>query len=402
MNTSRISASLLTALLLALPSPGFAAAAPGWVTSWGTSQQGLSETKISNATARLIARVTLPGDAVRIRLDNSFGRNPVTFSRATLAPRVRGAAVAPQIVPLTFAGKGTVTIPAGGSVVSDAASVRVVAQQDLAISLFVAEADVQPSQHNNAQVTSYLTENGSGDHTTSVDGRMFTGRTTSMFWLKAIDVRATGPASSIVAVGDSITDGTCSTLDANDRWEDLVAKRLALENPVRFAIVNEGIGGNTVGNFTPAPNSPPGILRLERDVLSHAGVSHVVLFMGTNDIRRDASADQVIAGLKDIITRIRAHNIRVIGATMIPRHIDVPGVADTFWSAEKNATRARVNDWIRKDAGFDAVLDFDAVVRSPENPELLYPAYNCGDGVHPSPIGYFLMGKSVDLGIFRR
>ena len=402
MKTSRLSASILAALLFAAPSPGFAAAAPGWVTSWGTSQQGLSDTKISNATARLIARVTLPGDAVRIRLDNSFGPTPVTFLRATLAPRVRGAGVAPQPVPLTFAGKDMVTIPAGGSIVSDAASIRVDAQQDLAISLFVAEADVQPSQHNNAQVTSYLTDNGAGDQTTSVDGRMFTGRTNSMFWLKAIDVRTMAPASSIVAFGDSITDGTCSTLDANDRWEDLVAKRLALENPVRLAIVNEGIGGNTVGNFTPAPNSPPGVERLERDVLSHAGVSHVILYMGTNDIRRDATADQVIAGLKDLTARIRAKNIRVIGATMVPRHIQVPGVADTFWSAAKNATRARVNEWIRKEAGFDAVLDFDAVVRSPENPELLAPAYNCGDGVHPSPIGYFQMGKSVDLGIFRR
>ena len=207
----------------------------------------------------------------------------------------------------------------------------------------------------------------------------------------------------IVAFGDSITDGTCTTLDAHDRWEDVLAQRLALQSPIRLAVVNEGIGGNTVvdlASYQPALNSPAGVARLDRDVLSHAGVSHVVLFMGTNDIRRGASADQVIAGLKDIIARVKAKGIKIVGATIVPRHSVVPGVADTGWNDAKTKIRNQVNAWIRKDAGFDAVLDFDRVVRAASNPDLLEAAYNCGDGIHPSPIGYFQMGKSIDLKLF--
>jgi lysophospholipase L1-like esterase len=390
-----------------LTSPGLAQTAnQNWVAAWATSQQGLAQTKISNATVRMIARVTLAGDSVRIRLDNNFGTAPVTFAHATIAPRVRGPAVAAGLVKaISFGGKNTVTVPAGGSVESDAIALHVDAQQDLAVSLMVAGTDVQPSQHNNAVVTSYLTDNEAGDQTESVDGKPFDGKTTAMFWLKSIDVRSSAPATAIVAFGDSITDGTCTTLDAHDRWEDIMAERFALQGPAQLAVVNEGIGGNTVldlPNYQPAVNSPAGVARLERDVLSHPGVSHVVLFMGTNDIRRGASADQVIGGMKDIIARVRAKGMRIVGATIIPRHSVVPGVPDTGWDDAKTKVRNRVNDWIRKDAGFDAVLDFDRVVQSATDPNLINQAYNCGDGVHPAPIGYFQMGKSVDLRIFER
>jgi len=351
----------------------------------------------------MIARVTVPGDRIRVRLDNTFGPAPVTFGNASIAPRARGPALAAGLVkPLTFSGKGSVTVPAGASIQSDPIALHVDAQQDVAVSLFVADANTQPSQHNGALATSYLTENGAGDQTASQDGKSFTGTTSAMWWLKSIDVQPTSPATAIVAFGDSITDGTCTTIDAHSRWEDVVAQRLSLQDAVRHSVVNEGIGGNTVtaANLQPAANSPPGIDRLDRDVLSHAGVSHVVLFMGTNDIRREASANQVIGGIKDIIARVRARGIKIIGATIIPRHSVVPGVADTGWNAAKTQIRNQVNDWIRKQAGFDAVIDFDKVVRSAADPDLLTVAYNCGDGIHPSEIGYFQMGKSVDLGVF--
>jgi lysophospholipase L1-like esterase len=311
---------------------------------------------------------------------------------------VRGPQVAAGLVrPVSFKGQRSITIPAGGSVESDAIALPVVAEQDLAVSLHITGADVQPSQHNNAQVTSYLSAAGSGDQTASSDGKAFTLETTSMFWLKSIDVQPTAPASAIIAFGDSITDGTCSTLNSNDRWEDILAQRFALQTPVRFAVVNEGIGGNTVTRKGTNPTfaSPPGVERLDRDVLSRAGVSHVVLFMGTNDVNREVSAADVIAGSKDIIARIKAKNIKVIGATMIPRHNEV-------WNEAKNRVKREVNEWIRKDAGFDAVLDFDAVMRDPAKPDLMIAAYNCGDNVHPAPIGYFEMGKSIDLSIFTR
>jgi lysophospholipase L1-like esterase len=382
--------------------PAQNAAGPQWVAAWGASQQGLGPTKISNASVRMIARVTIPGDAVRVRLDNTFGTAAVTFANATIGPRVRGAAIAEgQIKRLTFGGKAAVTIPAGGTAESDAVALHVDAQQDLAVSLFVTGSDIQPSQHGNAQVTSYLTDNGAGDQTAAADGKAFTGKTISMFWLKSIDVHATSPATAIVAFGDSITDGTCTTLDAHDRWEDVVSQRLSLQNPVRLAVVNEGIGGNTViGNYTPPINSPAGVDRLERDVLSHPGVSHVVVFMGTNDINRGASADQVISGVKDIVARIKAKGIKVIGAVMIPRHAFVAAPQGTGPNSDRLKIRDQVNEWMRKDAGFDAVLDFDRVVKSTANPSLIEPAYDCGDGIHPSPIGYYLMGKSVDLSVF--
>jgi lysophospholipase L1-like esterase len=376
-----------------------------WVTAWGASQQSLGQEKISNASARMIARVTLPGDALRIRLDNSFGKTPVTFGHVTLGPRARGAALAEGLVkPVTFGGKDGVTIPAGGTVQSDAVAMHVDAEQDIAVSLFVSGGDVQPSQHNNAQVTSYLTANGTGDATEAADGKAFSANTTAMFWLKSIDVHPASPASSIIAFGDSITDGTCTTLDAHDRWEDVLSQRFALQSPVRRAVVNEGIGGNTVidaADYNPPAGSPPGVDRLERDVLSHAGVSHVVLFEGTNDIARGATSEQVIAGMKDIIARVKAKGVKIIGVTILPR-ANAYRIAGTLtpFDAQKTKVKNEVNAWIRKDAGFDAVLDFDQVVRDPAHPDAIQPAYGCGDGVHPAPIGYYQMGKSVDLGVF--
>jgi lysophospholipase L1-like esterase len=374
-----------------------------WVTAWGTSQQGLSEVKITDGTVRMIARVTLPGDSIRIRLDNTFGTAPVTFGRVTAGPRIQGPAVAAGLnKPLTFDGKTSVTIPRGGSVRSDALALHVEAQQDIAVSLFVSGANASPSQHTGAVVTSYLTGNNAGDRTMSEDGKPFTGKTTATFWLKSIDVRPATRASAIVAFGDSITDGTCTTLDAHDRWEDIVARRLALTTPVRRSVVNEGIGGNTVtgAHLQPPANSPPGMDRVERDVLSHSGVSHVVLFMGTNDIRRDIGADEVIAGMKNIMGQVKAKGIKVIGVTIIPRHNREAVPDNTGWNGAKTKIRNQVNEWIRTSKNFDAVIDFDKIVRSRENPDLMNPAYNCGDGIHPSPAGYFQMGKSIDPGMF--
>jgi lysophospholipase L1-like esterase len=228
-----------------------------------------------------------------------------------------------------------------------------------------------------------------------------------MFWLKAIDVSSSTSTGAIVAFGDSITDGTCSTLDGHDRWEDLLAVRLVLNDNnhgAHKAVLNEGIGGNTItrANLQPPPDSTPGVERLDRDVLSHHGVTHVVLFMGTNDIRRNAPAAQVIAGMQDIITRVKARGVKIIGATIIPRHNRPPAENNTGWDAAKTRIRNDVNQWMRTGKAFDAVIEMDAAVRDPKNPDLIYPPFNCGDGIHPSPRGYFEMGKSVPLDLFGR
>lgn len=420
-STGRSTDAMMTAVMLAVAVwatavlVGQAPAAGGrsaprsgnWVIAWGTSQQALGTTAVTNATVRLIARVTIPGDAVRIRLDNTFGTEPVTIGRASVGYRVQGAAVAAgSSRPMTFNGAPTVTIPAQGSVSSDPVLLKVLALQDLAVSLYIPGANVKPSQHNGAVVTSYRSADGSGDLVSDETRAPFTATITSMWWLKAIDAQTDASPGAIVAFGDSITDGTCTTLDAHDRWEDVVSLRLELQsNGRQKAIVNEGIGGNTVTRegLTPAATSTPGVERLDRDVLGHPGLSDVVLFMGTNDIARGAPTAQVVAGMTSIIERVKAKGIKIVGVTIIPRHnIAPPGSTNAGWTPEKTQIRNDVNQWIRTKAGFDKVIDFDKVVRDPANPDLLNPPFNCGDNVHPSPAGYYAMGKSLDLGLFGR
>jgi lysophospholipase L1-like esterase len=387
-----------------------------WVTAWSTSQQTLGEDRITNATVRMIARVTTAGDAVRIRLDNAYGTEPVAIGRASVGHRVRGAGLAAgSNRPLTFGGTPDTVIPAGSTVWSDPVSLTVHAQQDLAVSLHVRGAGVRPSQHTNAAVTSYRTADGSGDVTADEAAMRFEMTTAALWWLKAVDVQSASSPGTIVAFGDSITDGTCSTLDAHDRWEDVLSVRLGLEHEATArqgrgprdglkAVINEGIGGNTITRegLSPPPDSTPGLERLERDVLSHHGVTEVVLFMGTNDIRRGAAAASVIEGTSSIIKQVKAKGFRIIGATIIPRHNVAPAGTNTGWNPEKTRIRSQVNEWIRAKAPFDAVIDFAQVVRDPSNPDLLVPAFNCGDGIHPSPLGYYEMGKAIDLDLFRR
>lgn len=387
-----------------------ASSAGRWVTAWGTSQQGLGMNAVTNTTVRMIARVTVSGDAVRVRIDNTFGASPLVVGSAYVGHRIQGAALAPgsnrQVL---FGSASRVTVPVGGSVTSDAVRLPVLAQQDLAVTLYIPDAGVRPSQHGAAQVTSYMAADGAGDVAAQEGATSFTGTTTSMWWVKAVDVLSASSTGAIVAFGDSITDGTCTTLDAHDRWEDLLAVRLALDAAGRGApeahkaVVNEGIGGNTVtrASLQPAPDSPPGTERLDRDVLSHHGVTHVVLFMGTNDLRRDAPASQVIAGMTDIVGRVKARGLRAIGVTIIPRHNRAAVEGNSGWDDAKTRRRHEVNQWIRARAPFDAVIDFEKVVQDPANAELIRPSFNCGDGIHPSPRGYFEMGRSLRLDLFR-
>jgi lysophospholipase L1-like esterase len=381
-----------------------------WITAWGTSQNALGSNAITNSTVRMIARVTIGGDAVRIRLANTLGTTPLAIRKAYVGQRMAGASVvAGSNRPILFKGSESVSIPAGATVESDAVPMNVVARQDLAVSLYIPDADVRPSQHGGAVVTSYMTANGGGDVAADETRTPFTATTTSMLWLKAIDVRSASSTGAIVGFGDSITDGTCTTLDAHDRWQDWVGVRLNLAAPRRGgasphkAVVNEGIGGNTVTreNLQPPPDSAPGIERLDRDVLAHHGVTHVVLFMGTNDLRRGASSKQVIAGMQDIITRVKARGLKIIGVTIIPRHNVAGSGTNTGWNDAKSKSRQEVNQWMRSQAGFDGVIDFDKVVRDSANAELINAAFNC-DGIHPNPRGYYEMGTSVSLDLFAR
>jgi lysophospholipase L1-like esterase len=389
-------------------------AEPHWVVAWSTSHQQLGATVISNATIRMIARMTIAGNAVRVRIDNTFGHEALVVGRAYVGHRARGALIAAgSNRPVTFGGHPEISIPPGGTIMSDPVPLRVLAQQDIAISLYTPATSMKPTEHTAGVVTSYRTPDGSGDVTASEDAGAFNQTTTSIWWLKSVEVEAQPADGAVVAFGDSITDGTCSTLDAHDRWEDIVATRLTFDArggarttaraPAQVAIVNEGIGGNTLTRrgLEPSPESPPGLERIERDVLSHHGVRTVILFMGTNDIRRGSDAAQVTEAMSAVAAKVKASGARILAVTIIPRHSQPAGSAIP-WDAARTDIRNQVNAWIRSSRLFDGVLDFSRVVNDPANPDLLLPAFNCGDGIHPSPRGYFEIGTSVDLGLLRK
>lgn len=392
-----------------------------WVVAWTTSMAGLAQSSgggaggtptplgLTDATIRMIVRPTISGGAVRVRLENTFGKEPLTigggFVGASLARR---GLIEGTNTKLTFGGSPTVTIPAGKQVQSDPAMLKVEGRQDIAVSLYLPGSGVAVTSHSGALTTSFLTPANAGNHAADLNNMAFTETTTAMYVVSSVEVMtntaqgAPGAPGAIVAFGDSITDGSCAVLDAHNRWEDVLGMRLLFQGGKEWAVVNEGIGGNTITrqNLNPPPDSPPGLERLSRDALELSGVTHVILFEGTNDLRRDASAEQVIAGMQEIITRVKAANLKIYGVTIIPRHNVAPSANNAGWNPAKTAARNVVNEWIRHKAGFDGVIDFDQVVRDGANHDLLNPAYNC-DGIHPSPLGYLAMGRSIDLKLFK-
>jgi len=393
-------AAMVLAFALAVPAQSIKAQTGQWIAAWGTSQEVYGSTTVSNRTIRMFARVAIGGQALRIRLDNTFSPAPVTFARVYIGQQAvkrsgdsasrNARLVAGSNRQVFFGGVAGVTIPPGGSVTSDEVQMNVRASQDLGVSLFVPDSGIRPSSHNAAQTRSYLTASGAGDAAADESSTPFTSSTTTMFWLKGIDVLSATSRGAIVAFGDSITDGTCSTFDGHDRWLDWLAFRLAsLDGAAAKGVVNEGLSSNTI--TTIRANS--GVERLDRDVLSHDGVTDVLLFMGTNDINRGASRAQITAGMQDIINRVRAAGIRIFGATIIPR-------SDSGWSAAKTQLRNEVNQWIRTGGAFDGVVDFDKAVRDPAHVDLLYPPYNC-DQVHPTPLAYVEMAKAISLTAIR-
>ncbi len=391
--------AMLTTVLVAALAFGAAGGADAankanWFAAWGFSQQGLAPETLTNATIRMITRPTLAGSAVRVTVENTFGAQPLVIGGAYVGQRANGALLVPgSNLPVTFAGATAVTIPAGGKVVSDPVPLTVAAMQDLAVSLYIPGSGVAISRHTNARVTSFVTAAGAGNHAAEEAATAFTLTTTSMYFVTAVDVLSSTASGSIVAFGDSITDGTGSTIDGYDRWHDFVGLRLLLDSKSkkRFGIVNEGIGGNRV--IRPGGNGPSAVERLDRDVLARSGAGTVIFFEGTNDLAGGATAQEVIDGSQQIIDRVKAAGLQIIGVTMIPRH-------NAAWTPLMTEYRNVINDWIRNKADFDAVIDFDAVVRDLNNPDLMNPIYDLGDHIHPNPLGYMVMGQSIDLSIF--
>jgi len=435
--------TLVTSLLVLLapaarPSAQPAQPDPDWVVSWTGSVQGpyplgnpsaqpdlglafpSGATGARDQTFRLIVRPSIWGSNVRIRLSNAFGTTPVTFDGIYLGLQLSSSAIAPGTNrPVSFAGKPAVTLAPGESAWSDAVSlpfVRDPAPPDLdgrklAISFHVAGTSGPMTWHAKALQTSYLTLPGAGSVGHDESEAAFPLSTTSWYFLDALDMRVAGGAA-IVALGDSITDGTLSTLNGDDRWPDMLGRRLRARYGPRVSVVNAGIGGNQVigpaeySPQAPVAGGPSALARLERDVLSLSGVSAVIWLEGINDLGRSANADveAIQRGMKDAVGRMRARipAVRVIGATLTPA---LGATNQNHGFPEQEEKRQRLNAFIRTSGLFDGVADFDKAVADPQTGAMRREfVHNTtiggeGDRLHPNRLGYIAMGMAVDLGL---
>lgn len=372
-----------------------------WVSSWGaattsafpssynTDPATRTNTAGGERSVRLMARTTLGGSAVRIRLTNAFGLTPLTIGAARVALREAGASLVPgSSLPVTFGGAASTVIPAGAQALSDPVSLATRVGADVAVSLYLPGAVLTPSIHAQAFQTNFVSANNTGDLTGEQSGASFTGLNSSVPILEGIDVLAAEDAGAIVVLGDSLSDGVGSTFDGHDRWPDQLARRLQAAGIPR-AIVNAGLTGNSIDCAIGLPqDGPDAVERLERDVLSKVGISAVFLFEGTNDLANFCTAAQLQAAITTVVDRIHAQGIPVIGATLIPR-------IDLHFSPQAEIDRQTVNAWIRTGRVFDQFIDFDAAVRAADGG--WDAQYDSGDQVHLNPAGYLKLAETVDL-----
>jgi lysophospholipase L1-like esterase len=352
--------------------------------TWAASTDRTSAT-VTDQTVRNIVRTNIGGSGLRVSLSNVFGSQPVTFGRVAVGVRQSGAAVVPGTNrQVTFSRNQSRTVPAGAQVLSDPLPGDVAAQQDLAVSVYVQGAAGTVTGHNLAEQTSYLST--PGDHAAEEAGTAFSTTVQNWYWLEGIVLTEPKTVEADAALGDSITDGFRSTPDTNSRWPVVLARRL-LERPTaqQMGVLNEGISGNRILTDGAGVSA---LARFDRDVLAQPGVETVILLEGINDLSRGASADQVIAGDRQLIARAHAEGTCILGGTLTPFGTS---------SAQEQAAVLTVNDFIRTSGEFDGIVDFNAAVRDPANPNRILPAFDSGDGLHPNDAGYQAMGNAVDL-----
>jgi lysophospholipase L1-like esterase len=362
------------------------------VITWGASADRTGDA-VSDRSYRLVVHTSVGGSSPRIRLSNAFGDQPVTFDSVYVGIQSEGAElVRGTNRRLTFDGAGSVTVPAGDTVYSDPLAGRLDASADLVISLHVAHAAGSATGHGMAMQTSYTAD---GDHAAEEGPDNWTGRIGSWFYLDAVSVRTGSDTGAVVALGDSITDGWQSTADLNHRWPDYLSRRLQAADDIDIkGVANEGISGNKVLADGAGQSA---LHRLQRDVLSHPGVRTVFLFEGVNDVKAHTgvTAQDMIAGYREIIERAHAAGKCVIGVTIAP----FKGWYE--WDAAAEGVRQDVNNFIRKSGEFDGVADFDLRLRSPYDHERLLPFLDAGDHVHPNDKGMQAMADAVDLSTLR-
>lgn len=394
-----------------------------WIGTWGAAPQpslpGALQT-FQNQTLRLIVHTSVGGTQVRIRLSNTFGEHPLLIGAAHIARRVADDNIDPASDrTLTFEKRPSVSIPARAAIVSDPVDLEVPALSDLAISLFLPNSTQADTLHILALQTSYLSAE-SGDATAAAKFPV-AKKLHSWPFLTGVDVAASSQAAAIVAFGSSLTDGDGTTSDTNRRWPDVLAERLQKTAAKEVGVLNEGIIGNRLLRDSPQQTfggalGEAALSRFERDVLSQSGAKYVIVGIGINDIlmpgsltpaTEPVSAEDVISGYRQLIARAHKKGIRVIGTTNPPAEDSFLALSKTeppikFYTPGKERIRQKVNDWIRGSKAFDAVIDFDQVVRDPEHPTRILPAYDSGDHLHPNDAGCAAEGNAVPLGLFER
>ena len=353
---------------------------------------------LNNQTARMIVRTSIAGSRIRVQFSNAFGTAPLDMGAAHVAIRSKDSAiVAGSDRPLLFNGKASARVLPGAVLLSDPVDLVVPKLSDLAISVYVPGASGLASQHSQALHTTYISKEGDTTGQTEMPDAT---TTRAWYWISTVDVLAPADAAAIVAFGDSITDGTTSTVDANRSWPSLLSERL-LANPAtaNLSVLNMGIAGNQIlGDGA----GVAALARFDRDVLSQPGVKWLMILEGINDMNLAGrggatvtgpplTADTLIGGMKQMIERAHTHGIKVIGCTLTP----FGGASDAV-----EAMRQTLNLFIRTSGAFDGVVDFDKVIRDPDDPRQFIKAYNNTDRLHPNDAGYKAMADAVDLSMF--
>lgn len=371
------------------------------VSAWAPSMT-TGGPSFDDRTIRMVVHSSVSGSGARITLSNRYSATPLDIGAVDVAVQASGGeAVRGTTRNVTFGASGRVTIPAGTESVSDVVPISVAAGENLLVSVYVPGTTGMSTWHSDAFDTTYL---AAGNHTGDDGADAFGTTTTSWYYLAGLDVVSTTARGTVVAFGDSITDGYHSSTGTYTRWPDFLGRRLgAGPGPQRLSVVDAGIGGNRV--LTDVPNLWQGVSALKRfghDALGLPGVKDVILFEGINDIGNNAGPDgqpltaqDLIDGYRTLIGEAHAAHVRVIGATLMPDE------GNGYYTPAAEAIRQAVNRWIRTGGAFDGVIDFDRAVRDPANPAALAPAYDSGDHLHPGDAGMRAMADAVDLRLLR-
>ncbi|HKN57075.1 MAG TPA: SGNH/GDSL hydrolase family protein [Amycolatopsis sp.] len=397
--------ALALAGLLAAGAPAAGASSRiQWVDAWAASpQSGVTGVPVlpdarplDDQTVRLVVHPEFGGDQVRVTLSNAFGDRQLVVGAASIARRATGAAIDPaKSRPITFGGQAGVTIPVGAQALSDPVRLRVDDDADLAVDVYLPGPTGVPTWHFDAQQTSYTT---TGDH---VGAQVLPAPATSASWYLLTDVAVSAERGTegIVALGDSITDGYGSTVDANHRWPNYLADRL---DHRRLAVIDEGI---SAGRLLHDVVGPSALARFDRDVLAKPSARYVISLIGINDIGlpgafgrpdEEVSAAEIEQGYRQLIARAHQNGLRIFAGTLLA----IEG--SPYGTVANEAKRQEVNAWLRGGAGgFDGIVDFDATTRDPAHPARLLPAYDSGDHIHPNDTGYQAMANAVNLHWFR-